>query len=193
VKLVAGLGNPGKKYEKTRHNAGFMAVDRFVAKLAADRGEKPPAYKRKYLACFTSGRLHTGEDVAIIKPRTFMNRSGRSVARAVKKLDVNPAEMVVVHDDLDLPLGKIRIKSGGGTGGHKGLESICGALGTRDYIRLRIGIDRPPRGESVTGYVLEEFTPSELVIFRNEVLPVAVDALFAIFTRSLEEAMNAFN
>ncbi len=193
MKLVAGLGNPGKKYEKTRHNAGFMAADGFLAKLAAGRGEKSPGYKKKYLAWFISEKLYTGEEVAILKPRTFMNRSGRSVSQAVRKLGVNTSEMVVIHDDLDLPLGKIRIKSGGGTGGHKGLESICNALGSRDYIRLRIGIDRPSGGKSVTDYVLEDFTPSELVIFRNQVLPVAADALSAIFTRNLEEAMNAFN
>lgn len=193
MKLVAGLGNPGKKYEKTRHNAGYMVADRFVAKLAADRGEKTHGYKKKYLAWFIPEMLHTGEQVAILKPRTFMNRSGRSVARAVSKLGVNLSETVIIHDDLDLPLGKIRIKSGGGTGGHKGLESVCDALGTRDYIRLRIGIDRPPKGKSVTDYVLGEFTSSEFVIFRNEVLPVAAEALSAIFTRNLEEAMNAFN
>jgi len=192
VKLVAGLGNPGEEYKASRHNVGFLAADRLAGRLGSEMGALRARYKRKYLGAFLVAQLPRGTKVGILKPRTFMNRSGRSVAAAVRDMGVDLRELVVVHDDVDLPLGKIRVKFGGGTGGHKGLESIVGCLGNPEFVRLRIGIDRPGPGD-VTDYVLGRFTPAESVILENEVFPKAVDAIIVIMEDGLETAMNAFN
>ena len=150
IQLIVGLGNPGTEYEKTRHNAGFWWVDAIAsAKRAAWK-------KETKFAGWTAKVEEGGADFALLKPATYMNESGRSVAAFLRFYKVEPAAMLVVHDELDLPPGAVKLKRGGGTGGHNGLEDICEVLGTRDFWRLRIGIGHPGQRDLVADYVLDK-------------------------------------
>ena len=185
--LVVGLGNPGAEYERTRHNAGFKAIDRLAGHLGGTR------FKRAYRGKYAEMALQSSDTIlGLLKPKTYMNRSGQSVGRAVRDLGIETEEIIVVHDDLDLPLGRIKIKKGGGVAGHRGLESIRDTLGTGDFLRVRIGIDRPSRGDA-TDYVLGRFRTDEEVILENEVLPGVVEAILIISLESAEKAMNECN
>ena len=150
--LVVGLGNPGPQYAKTRHNIGFM-----VAELLAGRiGASFKVHKRSG-AEIATGRLG-GRSVVLAKPRTFMNESGRQVGPLAKFYSVAPADVIVIHDELDIDFGRLRLKLGGGEGGHNGLRSVANALGTKDFQRVRIGIGRPPGRKDPAAFVLENFT-----------------------------------
>lgn len=185
MKLVVGLGNPGERYAETRHNIGFM-----VAAAVAERAGI--AIKRQgYQGVYGVGRL-AGEEVAILLPQTFMNRSGASVAPACQSLGVSPGDLIVVHDEIDLPFGVLRIKVGGGHGGHNGLRSIAGTLGLGDFVRMRLGVGRPPAGGDVSGYVLNRFSAGERAHLRDYI-DAAADALEFLLGRGANEAMNNFN
>lgn len=185
LNLVVGLGNPGERYAGTRHNIGFMLAER----VASETGI---ALKRKgHQGIYGTGRID-GREVTILLPQTFMNRSGVSVGSAFKSLGVAPGDLIVAHDDIDLPFGSLRIKVGGGHGGHNGVRSICNILGTGDFIRLRMGVGRPHSGGDVAGYVLSSFSATE----RNrlkEVLANSVKAVETILSRGPQQAMNEFN
>jgi PTH1 family peptidyl-tRNA hydrolase len=168
VKLVVGLGNPGPKYERTRHNIGFMAVDE-ITRLYAFR---PPREKFNGLIC--EGEIG-GERVVALKPMTFMNDSGESVAPAARFFKIEPADVIVIHDELDLAEGKLRVKRGGGSAGHNGLRSIDAHLGA-DYWRMRLGIGHPGRKDLVLHYVLQNFLPEETV-WLDKLLPAVAEAL----------------
>ncbi len=154
IKLIVGLGNPGDKYEATRHNAGFWFVDQIAAqtnsKLAADA---------KFFGLV--GKLNPNADTWLLKPTTFMNASGKAVAALANYYKISPAEILVIHDELDLPAGSVKLKFGGGHGGHNGLKDVHAALGTPDYWRLRIGIDHPGDKNEVINYVLKAPTKQE--------------------------------
>ncbi len=152
--LLVGLGNPGAKYERNRHNIGFMAADA----IAREYGIGP--FKAKYQGLLAEGRIGTHK-VAILKPQTFMNESGRSVGAAAKFYKIPPEKIVVFHDELDLAESKIRVKTGGGNAGHNGLRSMDAHLGTPDYIRVRLGIGHPGDKDRVHGYVLGDFSKAE--------------------------------
>jgi PTH1 family peptidyl-tRNA hydrolase len=164
IKLIVGLGNPGDKYEATRHNAGFWFVDQIAAqtnsKLALDA---------KFFGLV--GKLNPNADVWLLKPTTFMNNSGKAVAALANYYKISPAEILVTHDELDLPAGSIKFKFGGGHGGHNGLKDIHAALGTPDYWRLRIGIDHPGDRNEVINYVLKAPTKAE-----NDALQASIHA-----------------
>src|SRR5919108_1747519 len=151
--LVAGLGNPGREYERTRHNAGWLVVD----ELARRHGG---TFRSKFSGRVGELRLD-GLRVALLKPETYMNESGRSLGAAARFFKVAPAQLLVVHDDVDLAEGRLQARRGGGLGGHNGLRSIAQALGSQDFLRLRIGVGRPGRGDrrSVADYVLAPFGP----------------------------------
>ncbi len=153
MRLFVGLGNPGAKYAGNRHNIGFMAVDR----IAEAHGFSP--WRSRFEGLFSEGRLG-GEKVALLKPQSFMNRSGQSVGEAMRYFKLSPAEVIVFHDELDLAPGKCRVKQGGGHAGHNGLRSIHDHLGA-DYGRVRLGIGHPGRKELVSGYVLHDFAKAE--------------------------------
>lgn len=153
MKLFVGLGNPGAKYARNRHNIGFLAVDR----IAEDHGFGP--WKSKFQAEISEGRLGR-EKVLLIKPQTFMNRSGQSVGEAMRFYKLESTDVVVFHDELDLAPGKLRVKAGGGHAGHNGLRSIHEHIGAA-YDRVRLGIGHPGRKEMVSGYVLSDFAKSE--------------------------------
>ncbi len=181
--LVVGLGNPGDNYARTRHNLGFMVADLLAARL----GAKFKAHKRSG-AEVVSGRL-AGHSVLLAKPRCFMNESGRQVGPLAKFYSVAPADIIVIHDDLDLDFGRIRLKIGGGEGGHNGLRSVVAALGTKDFQRVRIGIGRPPGRKDPAAFVLENFTATE----RPEVPTIceqAADATELLIELGLETAQN---
>lgn len=182
---MVGLGNPGARYAATRHNVGFAVVDL----LARSRGVS--LARRKHDALCAEVAID-GCDVVLIEPQTYMNRSGTAVAAFVQETGVQPTEMLVVHDDLDLALGRIKLKRGGGTAGHRGLESIVEHLGTRDFDRLRIGIGRPAAGAEVVDFVLEPFSDEERKLI-DERLEAAVDAVTAWCTLPLDVAMNRVN
>jgi PTH1 family peptidyl-tRNA hydrolase len=173
VKLVVGLGNPGSRYSRTRHNVGFMAVDELA------RAAGFPEFREKFSGELAKGRVE-GEDVVLLEPTTYMNDSGRSVQAAVAFFHLAAKggdELLVVHDELDLPFGDVRLKISGGHAGHNGLRSIIGALGP-DFARLRVGIGRPPaafRGD-VADFVLQDFDPTESAGL-PDVIKASVDAI----------------
>lgn len=181
--LVVGLGNPGPQYAKTRHNVGFMVADLLAARIGA-------AFKvhKRSGAEIVTGRL-AHRPVVLAKPRTFMNESGRQVGPLAKFYSVSPADVLVIHDDLDLEFGLVRLKTGGGEGGHNGLRSVANALGTKDFQRVRIGIGRPPGRKDPAAFVLEPFTAAE----RPQVPGVcerAADAAELLIGLGLEAAQN---
>jgi PTH1 family peptidyl-tRNA hydrolase len=185
LKLVAGLGNPGSRYAGTRHNIGCMVA----SKLAERAGI---ALKRQgHQGIYGNGRV-AGEEVTILLPQTYMNLSGASVGSACKSLGVLPGDLVVCHDEIDLPFGSLRIKVGGGHGGHNGLRSICQVLGNNDFIRVRIGVGRPPPGGDVADYVLSTFAAAERDRI-EDLLQAAVSAVTAILENGPAAAMNIFN
>lgn len=189
--LVVGLGNPGKKYENNRHNVGFMVLERL------SQAHGLPAFKDKFRAVWTRGEISAAgvrSPVALLAPQTYMNLSGESVQPAAAFLKVAPPSIIVVHDELDLPWGEVRLKVGGGHAGHNGLRSIIQRLGTPEFVRVRVGIGRPPPGfrGDVADYVLRDFDPVE----RAE-LPDVVDRACAAIERvvgaGITAAMNAVN
>ena len=181
--LIVGLGNPGPKYEGNRHNIGFLVLD----ELAARVGGKFKAHKSG--AEIVEGRL-SGHRVVLAKPRSFMNLSGGPVSSAVKFF--KPSLIVVIHDELDLPFAAIRMKLGGGDNGHNGLRSITKSLGTKDYHRVRFGVDRPPGRQDPADYVLKDFSAVERKQLALEI-DRAADATEALVTKGLEAAQNAFH
>jgi len=193
MKLIVGLGNPGRGYAHNRHNVGFVCLSHF-AKTQGIRFDKKQG----------RARIGTGEaagnEVVLAKPQTYMNRSGQSVSLLVKKFNVSLDNLLVIHDDLDLPLGKIRIRHGGSSGGHKGVGSIITELGNQDFIRIRVGIGRPVKDESFTefsedeiiNYVLSDFTPDEKQAI-TQVIPRVSEAIFCLLTEGSTVAMNRYN
>lgn len=152
--MFVGLGNPGADYACNRHNIGFMAVDAIAGRWSF------PGFRSKFKGLFSEGEIG-GERGVILKPQTFMNLSGESVAAAARFYKINPAQIFVFHDELDLPPGKVRVKTGGGNAGHNGLKSIDAHLGTPDYVRVRLGIGHPGDRDRVHGYVLSNFPKSD--------------------------------
>lgn len=183
MKLIVGLGNPGKAYANNRHNVGYRCIDYFARK------HRIPIRERKARAKVGMGEV-VEKRVVLAKPRTFVNLSGQSVSRLVRQFSVALEDLVVVCDDLDLPLGKVRIRQGGGSAGHKGMESVIESLGSQDFPRIRVGIGRPDGDE--IAYVLSDFTAEEREVIKEAVAKVA-DALHCILTEGIEMAMNRYN
>lgn len=153
MKIIAGLGNPGKKYDKTKHNTGFMALDNFL------QNENLSLDKNKFAGLWCKSKIN-GEDVILLEPQTFMNDSGKSVAQLANFFKVAPADILIIHDDMDMPIGKVRIKAAGKSGGHNGIKSIINCLGTDKFNRLKIGI-RHPQKTSVVSWVLTPFNKEQ--------------------------------
>ena len=187
VKLVVGLGNPGAEYASSRHNAGFMVIERLLASLPAGRFTE----SRTASSRFFSGRFRQ-KPLYLQQPLTFMNLSGEAVARAAGKLQLEPSEILIVSDDMDLPLGKLRLRRGGSDGGHNGLKSVISELGSADFLRLRLGIGRPEHRGEVVDHVLSAFTPEEQKLFDAE-LESAVKAVKLVLSVPLNMAMNEVN
>ncbi len=153
IKMIVGLGNPGSEYEQTRHNAGFWFIDELAWQYKATLKEE-----KKFFGSVARISI-SGSDLWLLKPSTFMNRSGQAVAALAQFYKIKPEEILVVHDELDIPCGRIKFKLGGGNGGHNGLKDIQARLGTPDFYRLRLGIDHPGDRNLVVGYVLNKPSP----------------------------------
>jgi PTH1 family peptidyl-tRNA hydrolase len=184
VKVIFGLGNPGPKYAFTRHNIGFVILDRLVRSVA---GMWQPDVDAESMVA----RLQQGaSSVLLVKPQTYMNRSGLAVAPLRDRLGFEPHDMIVVLDDASLPCGRLRIRPGGGDGGHNGLASIIEEAGSQEIPRLRLGIGTPPAEADLTEYVLGEFSPEEDL---NDTTEHACDAIQYLLINGIDSAMNAFN
>ena len=183
--MIVGLGNPGDKYKDTRHNTGFLVIE----KLAAYHSIKIKEESRLYLA--GKGKI-SGEDVMLAMPVTYMNRSGDGARELMRYYRLLPSDLVLVYDDLDLDAGQIRIKTQGGSGGHNGCASVIAAIGTEDFIRIRVGIGRPEGRVDVVGYVLSKFPRAEVPLIETAV-ESAVDAVRIIVGNDIVAAMNKYN
>ena len=186
IKLIVGLANPGAEYAATRHNAGAWYVDLLAERLRAPLREEPKFYG------YTSRINLAGADVRLLVPTTFMNLSGNSVREAAKFYKTPSTDIVVIHDDLDLPAGRLRIRERGGSGGHRGIESMLSQLGADDFVRVRFGVGRPPEGWESADYVLGRFAPDEQALIKVAI-DKAADAVEAILKEGTAPAMNRFN
>jgi len=180
--VIVGLGNPGRKYLRHRHNVGFMVVDL----LSREVGAAWKTNRDQTLIC--EARL---DDVGalLIKPQTYMNLSGRAVAPILKKYSVAPDGLVVIHDDMDLVLGRVRIKTGGGDGGHRGVRSIAECVGTKDFVRVRLGVGRPPIGVVPEEFVLSPFDPQEAGA-AEDLVRAGAEAVTRVVSEGWESARN---
>ena len=193
MKIIVGLGNPGRGYVHNRHNIGFMCLNHF-ARTQGIRFDKKQGKAR-----IGTGEV-TGVKVVLARPQTFMNASGEAVSQLVRKFKISLDDLLVIHDDLDLPLGKLRLRQGGGSGGHKGIESIISCLGSQDFIRLRVGIGRPMAtgggneisDADIIDYVLSDFSAQERRIV-TKVIPRVSEAIYCLLTEGLTAVMNKYN
>ena len=185
MKMIAGLGNPGSEYARTKHNVGFMFLDALAEKLGADN------WKTKYDALVAEARIGT-EKVLLVKPLTYMNESGRAVGPLMSWYKLAPEDLIVVHDDLDIPAGTIRIRRKGSAGGHNGMKSILYHVGDENFPRLRIGIGRPLPGWTVVKHVLAPFSEEDAPKIR-EAIAYLLPALECVVTDGVDLAMNRYN
>jgi PTH1 family peptidyl-tRNA hydrolase len=190
MKLIVGLGNPGKEYSTNRHNIGFLCINH-IAKLAGITLDKKQCHAR-----IGKGKIAVNE-VILAKPQTYMNASGQSVQSLTYKYGVLLEDLIIIHDDLDLPLGKIRIRKSGSAGGHNGIKSTIAYLGTQDFIRIRVGIGRPQiegenKSENIVDYVLGDFSHEDKTIL-NETIQRVNDAVTCLISQGITPAMNGFN
>ncbi len=183
--LIVGLGNPGRRYSRTRHNIGFLILDLFASR------QKCPWEERKRFATIGSHVLDDTE-ILLVKPQTYMNRSGEVVSEILDESGVPMESVIVVHDDMDLPFGTMKLKKGGGAGGHRGIESILWELGSDRFLRVKMGIGRPEAGEQPEDYVLGAF-PDEQAERLPQFLVRGAEALECILEGGIDRAMNLFN
>ena len=184
MKIIVGLGNPGVRYQWTRHNVGFQVIDRLA------ETHQILVSRKRFKALYGSGRIDS-RNVVLAKPLTFMNLSGEAVKKMTDFFGVGLQDLVVVHDDLDLPLGRVRFKQRGGDGGHQGVRSLIGSMGGNSFLRLKVGIGRPPKGIDPAAYVLDSLGPSEKAPF-DEGVSLAAECLAVLIREGLETAMNRF-
>ncbi|MEW6219654.1 MAG: aminoacyl-tRNA hydrolase [Thermodesulfobacteriota bacterium] len=183
--LVIGLGNPGPAYAQTRHNIGFLVLDHLAA------GQGLTFRSSRWQALTAEGRI-AGQPVLLVKPQTFMNNSGLAVAGITGYFRLQPADLVVIHDDLDLPLGRVKVVARGGAGGHNGIRSITAALGTDSYPRIKIGISRPPAELEGRDHVLGRLGPAELEVLASR-FPLVLEGLELLISRGVAAAANRVN
>lgn len=183
--VIVGLGNPDAKYSRSRHNAGFMTVDRIAAALGVEIDQ------RRFKGLTTRAQI-AGAPVLLVKPQTYYNLSGECVTAALGYFRVPVERLIVVHDELDLEAGRLRLKRGGGDAGNRGVRSVAGSLGNREFVRVRIGIGRPPEDEEGREFLLRATTTAENEAFAKSV-ERAADAVEAVIAEGLEKAMNRFN
>jgi len=187
VRIIVGLGNPGPKYTNTRHNAGFLVVDELARRLGVSMRSERQAELGRLGAALAPG----GNELMLVKPLTFMNLSGKAVQAALTRARARPEGLLVIHDDIDLPLGRLRFKQGGGAGGQRGVASIIGAIGA-DFLRLKVGVGRPPAQWSTENWVLSKFQAHEETLLAD-VVHAAADAVELYLNKDLETAMNQVN
>ena len=186
MRLLVGLGNPGSKYERTRHNIGFRVAEQLARRCGVSLDQT------RYNAVLGTGRLGQAGQLAVLLPQTFMNASGASVSQAARFWKVEPGELVVVHDELDLEFGRLQVKTGGGDGGHNGLKSLKAQLGTAEFVRVRFGVGRPPQGWDPADWVLAKFNGDEENQL-EELIDLAAEAAETALKEGALAAMNRFN
>ncbi len=190
TRIIIGLGNPGEEYARNRHNLGFMCI-RDLARRHGIRLDRKQGQART-----GEGKI-AGVDVVLARPQTFVNRSGQAVAHLMRRYRATRERLIVIHDEMDLPAGKMRIRQGGSSAGHRGIISIVDATGGRDFVRIRVGVGRPEeeadrKGDGVIDHVLGDLTPEEQATFDN-VIPRVSDAVERILAEGVTAAMNEFN
>ena len=185
MRIIVGLGNPGLRYRSTRHNIGFRCVDTIAKKWGIRVSD------RRAKAVLGRGN-HAGEEIVLAKPRLFMNNSGEGVAYLLTRFASRPEDLVIIYDDMALPLGRLRLRPGGSDGGHRGVHSIIESLGTQAFPRIRLGIGSPPLEQNPVAYVLGRFSGEEETIVARAVESV-VAAVDCLLGESIDEAMNRFN
>nr|WP_295970512.1 aminoacyl-tRNA hydrolase [uncultured Bacillus sp.] len=185
MKLIVGLGNPGKQYEKTRHNIGFIVVDKIAEKLNIQLDQA------KFKGLFGMGHIE-GEKVLLLKPLTYMNLSGESIRAIIDFYQIDTEDLLVIYDDLDLPAGRIRLRQKGSAGGHNGIKSTIAHLGTQAFNRIRVGINRPSNGMEITDYVLGRFSQEELAEI-EEAVERSADACIEWIHKPFLQVMNKYN
>jgi PTH1 family peptidyl-tRNA hydrolase len=181
--IIAGLGNPGRKYSRTRHNVGFLVAEEIASRYKIDLRKKE-GYK-------TGRGSIEGQDVLLMEPLLYMNMSGLAVKPMIKKFNIQPESLIIIHDDLDMQTGKMRIRKTGSSGGHRGVESIIQSVGSKDFIRIKIGIGRE-QGIPAEEYVLSKFSRQEISLIK-ETIQKAADAAEVIISEGVDKAMNRFN
>ncbi len=185
MKIIAGLGNPGAEYAKTKHNVGFMLVDALAERLGTDD------WREKYEALVLETRIGS-EKVLLVKPLTYMNESGRAIGPLMSWYKLEPEDLIVAHDDMDIPVGTVRIRKKGSPGGHNGIKSILAHLGDEHFARVRIGIGRPLPGWTVIHHVLAPFLPEDVPKIK-EAVKYLLPAVECMVTEDVDMAMNKFN
>lgn len=185
--LIVGLGNPEPKYDNTRHNIGFNAVDELARIWQLELKEN-----KRFQGSFAEGVAPGGKKIRLLKPLTYMNRSGQSVRAVTDWYKLKPQSVLVIYDDMDLPVGRLRIRFTGSAGGHNGMKSIISHLGSKDFPRLRIGIGKSGGGKQTVGYVLGKFAPAEYQLI-EEVLYISVKAIELSLKEGIEQSMNRYN
>lgn len=186
MKMIVGLGNPGKKYEQTKHNVGFMTVDRLAKRFNA-------TFKKNSFEAEVADFFVNGEKILLVKPQTSMNESGRAVGPLMTYFGVYPEELVVIYDDLDLALGKIRLRQKGSAGGHNGMKSIISHLNTQEFDRIKIGIDRPKPGMTVVNHVLSGFSKDDQPLIEGSIDKAMEATIDYIEKNDFIATMNRFN
>ncbi|OGP59939.1 MAG: aminoacyl-tRNA hydrolase [Deltaproteobacteria bacterium RBG_13_52_11b] len=184
MKIIVGLGNPGVHYQWSRHNVGFRVVDRLSQR------QRIPICSRRFKALYGTGWI-SSENVVLVKPITFMNLSGEAVRKTANAFSVGKEGLIVIHDDLDLALGRLRVRRKGGDGGHQGVRSIIEAMGSNTFLRLKVGIGRPPKGVEPADYVLSAFEEDDQPQI-DSALSRAAEAVVAILSEGVDAAMNRF-
>lgn len=184
MKLIVGLGNPGKEYEGTRHNCGFMVIDRLASKLNVDVNQN------KFKGLYAKAKYH-GEDIILLKPQTYMNLSGESVNAVMNFFKIDKEDLLVIYDDLDMPVGKLRLRKTGSAGGHNGVKNIIAHLNSQDFNRIRVGIDRH-KYMKVADYVLSRFSKAESEAIEQGI-ENAANAVIDYLDNDFNHAMNYYN
>ena len=184
MKLIVGLGNPGKEYEGTRHNCGFMVIDTLAEKLNVD------VVQNKFKGLYVKFKYH-GEDIILLKPQTYMNLSGESVIAAMQFFKIDKEDLLVIYDDLDMPVGKLRLRKTGSAGGHNGIKNIIAHLNSQDFKRIRVGIDRH-KYMKVVDYVLSGFSKLEVNAI-TQGIENAANAIIDYFDHDFDYIMNRYN
>lgn len=187
IKLIVGLGNPGNKYDKTRHNIGFEVVDNLAKNWQLDWSKN-----NRFKGYYSEGAAPKIGKIRLLKPLTYMNNSGQAVRAVCDWYKFSPESVLIIYDDLDLPVGRLRLRSSGSAGGHNGMKSIISHLGTQDFPRLRIGIQKIDGSKDTIGHVLGKFSPEEQPHI-NEALKVAPEVIETALIKGIEKAMNLYN
>ncbi|BAL61549.1 aminoacyl-tRNA hydrolase [Melissococcus plutonius] len=186
MKMIVGLGNPGTKYQATKHNIGFITLDEIATRYKVD-------FNKNQFEAVTTDFFIDSEKIMLIKPLTYMNESGRSIGPLVDYYGLNLSDLIIIYDDLDLPVGKVRVRAKGSAGGHNGIKSLIAHLGTNDFTRIKVGISRPENNDTVIHHVLSAFKKEQHIEIQKAIKTAADAAIYMCSSHTVIDAMNQFN